>query len=244
MKGTESRWPVRAHCSPASGPTCRSQNSPRAARAGASTGSSLPAGATTSRSTAALADDGYARGRRELLERHGLGVWAIGAHLVGQAVCDPIDARHRAILPPEVWGDGEPEGVRRARRRAHEGHRARRGAARRDAGERLHRLVDLASDLLLPAERLRRRSSAATQDFAERWGPILDVFDARGRAVRARGSSRPRSPTTSSPRARRSTRSETARLRHQPRPEPPRATRSSTRPRSRSSSATASTTCT
>ena len=23
-----------------------------------------------------------------------------------------IDARHRAILPPEVWGDGEPDGVR------------------------------------------------------------------------------------------------------------------------------------
>ena len=37
--------------------------------------------------------------------------WALGAHLVGQAVCDPIDERHRAILPPEVWGDGDPEGV-------------------------------------------------------------------------------------------------------------------------------------
>jgi sugar phosphate isomerase/epimerase len=32
---------------------------------------------------------------------------------VGQAVCDNIDARHEAILPPYVWGDGEPEGVRR-----------------------------------------------------------------------------------------------------------------------------------
>ena len=30
-----------------------------------------------------------------LLERHGLGCHAIGAHLVGQAVCDPIDERHR-----------------------------------------------------------------------------------------------------------------------------------------------------
>ena len=60
----------------------------------------------------AIADSGYARGRRELLERHGLGVWALGAHLVGQAVCDRIDERHRAILPPEIWGDGDPEGVR------------------------------------------------------------------------------------------------------------------------------------
>ena len=61
----------------------------------------------------ALADDGYAKERRALLERHGLGVWALGAHLVGQAVCDRIDERHRAILPPEVYGDGEEEGVRR-----------------------------------------------------------------------------------------------------------------------------------
>ena len=61
----------------------------------------------------ALAEDDYVAGRREILDRHGLGVWAISNHLVGQAVCDdPIDARHRGILPPEVWGDGEPAGVR------------------------------------------------------------------------------------------------------------------------------------
>src|SRR5262249_45092555 len=59
----------------------------------------------------ALADDAYAQSRHEILERHGLKVWAIGAHLVGQAVCDRIDERHRAILPPDVWGDGEPAGV-------------------------------------------------------------------------------------------------------------------------------------
>jgi sugar phosphate isomerase/epimerase len=35
----------------------------------------------------ALSDDAYCRQRRELLERHGLGCWAIGNHLVGQAVC-------------------------------------------------------------------------------------------------------------------------------------------------------------
>src|SRR5918992_4895211 len=60
----------------------------------------------------ALSDDGYCAGRRELLERNGLNCWAIGTHLVGQAVCDPIDARHQAVLPPELWGDGDPEGVR------------------------------------------------------------------------------------------------------------------------------------
>src|SRR4051794_22332926 len=60
-----------------------------------------------------LRDPGYAAGRRQLLEQHGLGVWAIGNHLVGQAVCDPIDARHQSVVDAEVWGDGDPEGVRR-----------------------------------------------------------------------------------------------------------------------------------
>jgi sugar phosphate isomerase/epimerase len=60
---------------------------------------------------AALADSGYLRAKRAQLERHGLQCWALGAHLVGQAVCDPIDERHRAILPPDVWGDGDADGI-------------------------------------------------------------------------------------------------------------------------------------
>ena len=48
----------------------------------------------------ALADNGYCAGRRDLLARHGLKVFAIANQLVGQAVCDRIDERHRAILPP------------------------------------------------------------------------------------------------------------------------------------------------
>src|ERR687891_445921 len=60
----------------------------------------------------ALTNDSYTDGRGEILNRHGLQCFAISTHLVGQAVCDPIDDRHRAILPPDVWGDGDPEGVR------------------------------------------------------------------------------------------------------------------------------------
>ena len=59
----------------------------------------------------ALDDNAYYRAKRELLERNGLDCWALGAHLVGQAVCDRIDERHRAILPPELWGDGDSAGV-------------------------------------------------------------------------------------------------------------------------------------
>src|SRR5207253_2365502 len=61
----------------------------------------------------ALGDPSYLEEKRALLERQGLRCWALGAHLVGQAVCDPVDARHQGVLPPEVWGDGDPEGVRR-----------------------------------------------------------------------------------------------------------------------------------
>ncbi|MCW2862540.1 MAG: xylose isomerase protein, partial [Actinoallomurus sp.] len=62
----------------------------------------------------ALADDAYVRGRLDVLEKHGLRVWAISNHLVGQAVCDnPIDERHKGILPGRIWGDGDAEGVRR-----------------------------------------------------------------------------------------------------------------------------------
>ena len=38
----------------------------------------------------------------------------ISAHLVGQCVCEhSLDGRHRAMVPERIWGDGDPEGVRR-----------------------------------------------------------------------------------------------------------------------------------
>jgi sugar phosphate isomerase/epimerase len=54
----------------------------------------------------------YLKKKWQILEKHGAACFAISAHLVGQAVCDLIDARHQQILPPHVWGDGKPEGVR------------------------------------------------------------------------------------------------------------------------------------
>lgn len=60
----------------------------------------------------ALSEPDYCRGRWEILSDHGLVSFALSAHLVGQAVCDRIDERHRTILPEAVWGDGDPEGVR------------------------------------------------------------------------------------------------------------------------------------
>lgn len=59
----------------------------------------------------AMADDDYCSEKRALLDQHGLQCHAISAHLVGQAVLDLIDERHKAILPDYVWGDGDPAGV-------------------------------------------------------------------------------------------------------------------------------------
>ena len=61
----------------------------------------------------ALEKDSYVRGKQELLQRFGLKCFAISNHLVGQCICDdPIDNRHKTILPPRIWGAGDPEGVR------------------------------------------------------------------------------------------------------------------------------------
>src|SRR5690349_10473171 len=60
----------------------------------------------------ALDDPTYTDSRWEVLKRYGLTCYAISNHLAGQAVCDPIDLRHKGVLPEHVWGDGEPEGVR------------------------------------------------------------------------------------------------------------------------------------
>jgi sugar phosphate isomerase/epimerase len=127
----------------------------------------------------AIAEDGYVESRKELLERHGLGCWAIGAHLVGQAVCDPCDERHAAILPPSVWGDGDPEGVRR--RAAEQMKDTARAAARLGVetvtgftGSSIwHLLYSFPPNDFEAVDRGYR-------EFAERWNPIVDVFDEEG----------------------------------------------------------------
>jgi sugar phosphate isomerase/epimerase len=127
----------------------------------------------------ALGDPAYVRGRRELLQRHGLECWAISTHLVGQCVCDPIDARHQAILPPEVWGDGEPEGVRRraAQRVADVAKAAAAFGVQLVTGftgsSVWSRLYSFPPNDFSEIER-------GYQDFAERFGPILDAYGREG----------------------------------------------------------------
>ena len=127
----------------------------------------------------ALAEDGYCQDRRELLAKHGLKVYAISNHLVGQAVCDAIDERHKSIIPPHVWGDGSQEGVRA--RAAKEMQDTARAAAKFGVkvvggftGSSIWPL--LYSFPPVPDAWI----DAGYADFAKRWNPILDVFDEVG----------------------------------------------------------------
>ncbi|NDL60891.1 sugar phosphate isomerase/epimerase family protein [Phytoactinopolyspora mesophila] len=128
----------------------------------------------------AVEDDSYVRSRLDILEKYGLKVWAISNHLKGQAVCDdPIDIRHRGILPDRIWGDGEAEGVRR--RAAEEMKHTARAAAKLGVdtvvgftGSAIWKYVAMFPPVS------QEVIDAGYQDFADRWNPILDVFDEVG----------------------------------------------------------------
>ena len=55
----------------------------------------------------ASSDSSYCADKRDLLAKHDLEAFAISTHLVGQAVCDNIDERHKSILPDYIWEDGD-----------------------------------------------------------------------------------------------------------------------------------------
>lgn len=128
----------------------------------------------------ALEDDNYVQSRWDILNKHGLKCFAISTHLVGQCVSDAIiDARHESILPRRLWGDGDPEGVRR--RCAEDVKDAARAAKKFGVGvvngftgspvwHLLYRFPPATDEMV----------DAGYKEFADRWNPILDVFDEEG----------------------------------------------------------------
>ncbi len=128
---------------------------------------------------AALADPAYLPAKRALLESHGMQCHAISNHLVGQAVCDLIDERHQAILSPAIWGDGDPEGVRR---RAAKEMIATAKAAKAFGVGVVNGFTGSSiwhSIYAFPptSQEFWERGFA---DFGARWTPILDEFDRQG----------------------------------------------------------------
>jgi len=137
---------------------------------------------------AAASSSKYRREKWELLRAHELTCHALSNHLVGQAVCDPIDERHRAILPADVWGDGKPEGVRRraAKKLITTGKAARAFFADQpDAPAKRAKpaIVNGFTGSSIWHSLYAFPSTSAEywergfQDFAKRFGPILEAFD-------------------------------------------------------------------
>ena len=137
----------------------------------------------------AAESDDYCKDRWEKLHKHGLSCFCVSNHLNGQAVCDHIDERHQAILPPDVWGDGDPEGVRQ---RAAQKLITTAKAARRfmdnkpDNGEQWGRSPAVVNGFtgssiwhLMYAFPPTDQSfiQKGFDDFAKRWKPIMDEFD-------------------------------------------------------------------
>ena len=127
----------------------------------------------------ALKDDKYCKAKRAMLDKYGLKVFAISNHLVGQCICDNIDQRHTSIISPEIWGDGEPEGVKK--RAAQNMIDAARAAKKLGVGvvngftgssiwPLLYSFPPVSKDMI----------DAGYADFAKRWRPILNEFKKEG----------------------------------------------------------------
>lgn len=130
----------------------------------------------------------YCQDKWALLESHGLTCYAISNHLVGQAICDNIDDRHKAILTPEIWGDGKPEGVKKraaknmilAAKAARKFFDCKPGRKKNDKSAAIvngftgssiwHALYAFP-----PTDQAYLEKGYA--DFAKRFIPILDAFD-------------------------------------------------------------------
>jgi sugar phosphate isomerase/epimerase len=127
----------------------------------------------------ALESDKYVKGRRDILNKHNLKCYAISNHLVGQCVCDPIDNRHKSILPPRLWGDGDPEGVRQ---RCAEELENTAKAAKLFGVDVVNGFTGSSvwGKLYFFPPTSQADIDAGYQDFAARWLPILDVFKAEG----------------------------------------------------------------
>jgi sugar phosphate isomerase/epimerase len=135
-----------------------------------------------------LDDKGYCKKKWDTLQKHGLKCFAISTHLVGQAVCDNIDGRHKQILPEAIYGSGKPEEVRQ-----------RAAAEMKNTAKAARKFFDAAPTAIKKELKrtvvngftgssiwhlvysfppvLPNQLEDGFKDFAKRWNPIFDVFD-------------------------------------------------------------------
>src|SRR6516164_6225041 len=122
----------------------------------------------------ALSEDEYCQHKLALLNRLEMAVPVLSNHKVGQAVCDPIDRRHRGLVPDYVWGDGDPDGVRQ--RAAEEMMATARAAQKLGAGVlggfTGSPIWSYVAGYPGPSEEV---VAQGLREFADSWQPILDI---------------------------------------------------------------------
>lgn len=129
--------------------------------------------------SAALNDPGYCDAKHAQLDKYGLKCWALSNHLRGQCVLDIIDERHKSFLPADVWGDGDPAGVNA--RAAEEMKKTARAAQKFGVSivngftgssiwQYIYSFPPVTADMI----------KAGYDLLAERWLPILDVYQECG----------------------------------------------------------------
>jgi sugar phosphate isomerase/epimerase len=125
------------------------------------------------------ADEHYCNEKLALLGKYDLKLFSISTHLVGQAVSDRIDERHKSILPDYIWGDGNPEGVnqRAAEEIIKTGEAAKRlgisvvnGFTGSPIWHMLYSFPPTSAEMI----------DEGFRKFASQWKPILDAYQEMG----------------------------------------------------------------
>ena len=125
------------------------------------------------------ADEHYCNEKLALLGKYDLKLFSISTHLVGQAVSDRIDERHKSILPDYIWGDGNPDGVnqRAAEEIIKTGEAAKRlgisvvnGFTGSSIWHMLYSFPPTSAEMI----------DEGYRKFASQWKPILDAYKDMG----------------------------------------------------------------
>ncbi len=125
----------------------------------------------------ALAEEDYCQGRRDLLAKYGLDVWAISIHLVGQMVSDPNDFRTDQFAPPELAGKPEEKrawAIETVKNTARAAKKLGVSVVNGFTGSPIWHLLYT----FPPFDMQVIEDGFGT--FADQWNPILDVFAEEG----------------------------------------------------------------
>jgi sugar phosphate isomerase/epimerase len=126
----------------------------------------------------AAEDPAYCEKQKAILGKHGLKLFTISNHLAGQLVCDlNNDGRSDMFAPPELAGDGEKqrawaiESMKNTARAAKNlGLKVANGFTGSSIWHLLYSFPPVSDEMI----------DAGFRDFADKWNPILDVFDESG----------------------------------------------------------------